>query len=246
MTLAQIYKLINLVSLKENNGNLFKIYDMNNAIIGIDSEFLLDNIKEYEKYQDNPKVKQSVLAGKSINELITPSDIIMTLGAGTLPSNYGYFKSATGIYNGSLREVELVTEEEKSHRLTNRFSKLVERYPICTIRGTSINVWPKTITPLSILYYRKPTTPYLDYYINSNDRETVLAVGTSHLLTTNEEGSEGQTAGTTVNSLTVELSYHEDLHMKYVYKILSMLGVRINYPQLVQYSEAMQQKSKEE
>lgn len=318
MTLEQIYKLINLVSLKENNGNLFKIYDMNNAIVAIDSMFLRDKIREYEKYQDMPNVKQSILAGKSINEMIVSGDITISTGSGSLPSDYVYFKSATGSYGGSLREVELVTEEEKAYRLTKRFSKPVERYPICTLRGTTIYVWPKSITPVSLTYYKSPSTPYLDYYINSNDRETVLDVNETVELAANETGSEGQdpitaltinavdsdyiqvsgdyvsdfinastfdVSGSTGNdntytidsvsliagntriyvtgvvpsavadgdvinvvltSQTVELEYNEDLHLEYAWKIISMLGIRINFQELVQYSEVMQQKSKSE
>ena len=318
MTLNEIYKLINLVSLKENNGNLFKIYDMNNAIAGIDSMFISEKIREYEKYQDNPNVKESVLAGKSLKELITSDSVAIASGYGPLPADYGYFKSAEGEYNSSLKEVELVTEEERIERLSKRFRKPVERYPVCTLRGSNLYVWPKGINPVTLLYYKFPTTPYLDYYINSDDLEVALAASDNTLqLAASETGSQGQTQVTTLaingvasdyiqvsgdhtddlvnaysfavigstgndgtytvdtvtlvsgntriavnetvpdgtadglvgtvllSSQTVELVYNKDLHMEYAYRILSMLGIRINFPQLVQYAEGMQSKHEE-
>jgi hypothetical protein len=321
MTLNEIYEFINIVSLKENNGNLFEIHDMNNAIKALDSSFERDKIREYEKYQDSPSPKQSVLEGRSLSELLTSANVTITTGTGNLPADYGYFKTAEGSYLNSLREIELVTEEERIDRLAKKARKLPERYPICTIRGTVLNVWPKSITPVSLIYYKLPTTPYLDYYVNANDRTIALDASGTHDLVSNESGSLGQTeqtiaitavntstetlgvsgdyvkqftnlssfdiSGSTgndgtytvssvsydsdtdvtsivvneditdatvdgnienfiVDSQTVELVYDEDLHFEYAWKILSILGVRIGYNELVSYSEGMQQKAKEE
>jgi hypothetical protein len=63
----------------------------------------------------------------------------------------------------------------------------------------------------------------------------------SHTLAGTEEGSAGQTATTTVNSLTIEMDWRDEDKLIIADIVLKKIGVNLKKPELVQYSELQKQ-----
>ena len=96
------------------------------------------------------------------------------------------------------------------------------------ISGSVTNDGTYTVSSVS---YGPTTSGYTIVYVNED-------VATSD--------STGNASNFLLSSQTVELDFGEDLHLRYAWMILSILGIRVSFQELVQYSEGMQQKDKQE
>ncbi|MFA5409587.1 MAG: hypothetical protein WC343_12525 [Bacilli bacterium] len=222
-----------------------EIDDFNVFIKGKYPEFIKEIIEDYENYQNVPTVKQPLLAIKYIRELILNANVTITSGSGPLPSDYLYWKSATGTYNNQLTEISLVKEEEKDYRLVQAIGQRPERYPVAVLRGDNVYIWPKNITPVSLTYYKEPVVPFLDYYIDADDNNVYLAQGATGISVPSGGTTSGGVAGpTVVSSNTIEMDIPIDLYFEFMNHILSALGIRIGADNISQYAELQQQKEK--
>jgi hypothetical protein len=95
----------------------------------------------------------------------------------------------------------------------------------------------------SILYYMKyPTTPVYDYYIDVNGNYQYLAEGATHVWTTGEKDSQGNTKTTgdpNYSSLTIECEWKDQDKLAITSKILRYMGIHLDEGEVLQYAQEM-------
>lgn len=159
----------------------------------------------------------------SLQKTATPS---LSSGTFTVPTDFLASVSMTGTYNANSKRIELVSAEEYHRRSSNHLSKPIAYYPVAYLVGTTMNYVPTSMTAITLNYFSNPTIPIYDYYINANYVVVPLAASATRVLTTGEYGSAGQTSGTTVTSLTTELSLPEETHQKFFDYLISKIVIR--------------------
>ena len=140
-----------------------------------------------------------------------------------------------------LTDVDIVTDEEWVFRRRDTLTTPSSSYPIAKIAGSSIYVLPQSMERIVLHYLRQPTDPFFDYYYDDDLNLQYLAVGGSRLLTTGEAGRQGEVAGTTVTSSTVELEWEDTEKIKILHRLLTKLSVGMDEQLVAQYATAKEQ-----
>jgi len=164
-----------------------------------------------------------------------------TAGLANIPADYLRYDSIR--VASAYEDVEILFSGEASRRLENFIDVPTALFPIGEFIGTKFYIYPATISSADIIYYRKPVDAVMDFYINNIGELVYLAAGGSHLLTTGEIGSHGQTSGT-VNSLTVELEFGDDLKMEIAYLIAKSLGLNLQRGDMFAAADKLQKEGK--
>ena len=111
----------------------------------------------------------------------TDSSISLTLGEGDLPADYLHKLKATA----GGRNIDFVTELEDGERESSPVRMASTRYPTATINNTKINVKPTSISTISLVYYKRPTTPV--YAVTETNGILVYDAGSSTDFDWNDE-----------------------------------------------------------
>lgn len=227
MTTSEILKYINTVLNKDTSGNSLSPDEYNILLEAQIFSFVKEQVLMYRQYvQTGAPLDDVVFTAMLIDALQTNTSVTLSSGTFTLPATMLFLDSLYGTYNSHTKRVEIVEVAEYRKRLHNMMSKPIAYYPVAYIVGTTCTVVPNNMTNVYINYINKPTIPVFDYYTDANDNIVYLAASATHLLTSNEVGSAGQTAGTTVTSLTTELNIPEEMHLKFADYLLSKVSIR--------------------
>jgi len=238
MTLQELKLYIETVLNKHSSGNSLTPNEYNNLLEANIFSFVKSQILAYRQYVNSgTPVDDTIFTALLIDALQKTSSPSLAGGAFTVASDFLMLDSMWGTYNGNLKEIELVSPQEYGRRIHNTLSKPVAYFPVAYLVGTSCRVYPTNMSSLTVNYISKPVIPKFDYYSDANYNIVYLAASGSRLLTAGEYGSAGQTSGTTVNSLTVELDLPEDTHLKFADYLLSKVGMRDRDVNLYQASE---------
>jgi hypothetical protein len=135
--------------------------------------------------------------------------------------------------------IEIIGDDEYAERKNAVILKPTLKNPVGVFYAGLIQIYPN-VPYVDFNYLRLPVQAKYDYYTNSDDVQIYLAPGTTHTLTAGEYGSAGQTSGTTVTSLSVELDFNETDHIKMVNELLEHLGLHQFRGDMVQYAKAIQ------
>jgi hypothetical protein len=248
MNLNEIYEYLNALIGTEDLGGDFSLKEFNHLIKSENISFFKDKVEELYTNQRGQALNPDIIySTKMLRKFIKEDTVTPTAGTITLSSltSYAYFISAhtTTAYNGMIRNIPLVTHETFHDLLTNLLAKPLKKNPVCVIDDESLRIKPSNITSVVINYFRFPTTPLYDYYVDANDNVVYLAVGGSHTLTAGETGSSGGTSGT-VTSSTVELEYPIDLHAEFLNRLIGRLGLP-KRDQLLLQSSTMEKQQEE-
>lgn len=166
------------------------------------------------------------------------SPISFSSGIASLPAEYFHYETAR--VSGAYEPVEMLNSAELSRRLNNAIDTPDELFPAAEIIGNSIYIYPTTITAATLIFYRYPVTPVTDFYIDANGEIIIMAEGATHILASGETGSAGQTAGTTVTSLTVEHEWGRDCAIEMAWIILKNMGVNTSRADVFQVADKIQ------
>ena len=244
MDLNEIYETANYISNKEKSGNAFTPNQFNSIINILTPDFFKKKAEEsgyFNKSKLSVEIKE-LYSSKFLREFII-NETVSTSGAFTYA--YAFWVGAHDSDNNVL--VELVTEDEFHDRISDSVMAPAAD-AICAVeRATQVEVYPATINNINISYLRYPTTPFLDYYIDTNNRIQFLAAGATHTWATGEIDSAGTThtlGDADWTALTVELEFIQDMHLDFLNEVLSRVGVRLTKPLLVQASEQWKQEQK--
>jgi hypothetical protein len=240
MTLNQVLKYVNYICVKENSGSTLKPDQLNFIFPASDINMFNRKVQEAQllAIQSRMPFNKTLYEHMALREFHVTENITFTSGIfdiTTLIGSYAYWLSMITLYNGSYREIEILTDKDLTDRRTNLITKQLEDYPGAMILGNTIKVYPTNITTAEFVFMKNPVTPVFDYYYDANLNLVYLAAGATHLLTTGETGSAGQTAGTTVTSLTVELDWNELWHVDFCNEVLQKIGINLKDEQIRAY-----------
>lgn len=242
MTLHELRTYLNNILDITEKGNQLSPSDLNNLLNAHYLSYFRIKVKEYTSRKNNNSGNKSELFYDMLNSLLASSNITITAGSGTLPGTFGAWDNAYGTYGSVVKPIELVISEEKTLRVHDILTPSPEIYPICELIGNAITVYPNNITPLTVVYYTKPSQPIYDYYLNASGREVYMTEGqTSVSVPSGGRTSAGVAGPVTVNSLTIELDMPSDLHDDFANYLLSVMGIRIGDLNISQYAEVKKQ-----
>jgi len=240
MTLEQIFKYVNYISVKENTGSTLQPQQRNTILEASNISMFNRKVAEAQAYAFANKIgfseaTQSILA---LREFHVKENITFTAGVfdiTTLTNSYAYWGSMVALFNGAYRQIELLTDHDLTVRRSNLISKQLSDYPAATLFGNSLTVYPSNVATAEFFFLKNPIKPVYDYYLNTYQVEVYLVPAATHVLTSGETGSSGETAGTTVTSTTVELEWGTLWHEEFCLEILKRVGINIKDEQLRQY-----------
>jgi hypothetical protein len=235
MTVAEGKNYIETILNKHSSGNTLSPKEYNYLLEAHIFSFVQNALVQHRRFVDQGTPMDDTIFTlsllDSLQKTVVPS---LSSGSFTVPADFLACVSMTGTYNANSKRIELVSAEEYHRRSSNHLSKPIAYYPVAYLVGTTMYYAPTNMTAITLNYFGKPTIPIFDYYVDSNYNIVSLAASATHLLTTGEYGSAGQTSGTTVTSTTVELDIPEDSHQKFFDYLLSKIAMRDRDPNLYQ------------
>jgi len=258
MLISELFELVNYISNKHQSGEALRINRFNQLVDVLNKDFFKRKVEELEVYRrrGNPPPQQAYYNSKLLREFVrievvavgADKEIDLTVGA-DLDYDFAYLIGMIGVVGGRQRNIELVTDEEYGDRWEDSIVN-DDTIPYATIADNRVHIsWHANINPVEFTYYRFPVTPVCDYYLDVNGVMQFLTAAQVHVWATGEIQSNGvvRTIGDpNYTSLTVELEYNEDLHMEFLWNVLSVCGIKIEQPQIAQYSEMMKAEEKQQ
>lgn len=149
--------------------------------------------------------KDAVSHDKDLSVFKTNTTLAPVTGIASLPADYIYCLGAVDT-TSDRREIEIVSEQERSKRMSDKLAKKIEYYPIATIYyDTTVNkisILPTNITAVDFFYLRKPTDPVYATTVSGTTGLDEYASGSS-----------------------TQLEWHESIHPEFIRGILNRLGV---------------------
>lgn len=106
--------------------------------------------KDIHGAENNQQIIDSLLPFKS-----APTAVALTLGIGDMPDDYMHLLTCTA----SGRMVDIITQLEDVERETSPVRSASTRYPTAIIEDDQIRVKPTSISSVTIVYIKRPTTP---------------------------------------------------------------------------------------
>ena len=233
----------------DKRGNTKEIDEFNRCIRLVNQEVFDDFLGDFEKDIDN---------SQDLGELkVHNTEITLALSGGmmvgTLPTNYYRLIGKPRDDSDTAKRIELVTTLVDAERQDDYLTQATATHPTCVIGGVTalsemqIRVRPQTIATIYIDYIKKPTVPFLDYYINDSTlTPTFLTVDTTPAVTagnTYRDGTAGG-VGVTVTSLTENLDWDDGVIQLLLAKLLQKTGLTLADDKLLQGGMAEELKTK--
>jgi hypothetical protein len=242
MKLSDIYTNIHTILSKDGNEGLITLDRWNTLLLSTLYEFIRNEAKINNVILENGN--ESMLSLRVLKNLSTwqenisissPSSpntggsklsLIYTGSSGLLQYDLLYWgvmwtrAVLVGGYsseNAVKRKIELISYDEFIRRYSNIMNIDIDENPVAYIINQTIDmaaIYPTSIKTIDFLYIRKPNTPFLDYYFDSNYKTVFMDEDTSHTLTTGEEYRDGTTTGAKT-SQTQELEIPEDMYPEF-------------------------------
>ncbi len=240
MKLNQILEYVNYICVKENSGSTLKPEQFNTILLASNINLFNKQVEVAQVLSLQGKVpfSQALFSLAMLREFHTKEVITFTSGVFDLTSlslsTFAYWGSLITLYNGSYKEIEILTDKDLADRRTNMIGRNLKIYPAAQITGNNLTVYPNDIAVAEFVFMKNPLTPIYDYYIDANLNLIYLPEGSSHLLTTGETGSAGQVVGIMV-SLSKELEWNSLYHVEFCNEILQKVGINLKDEQLRAY-----------
>ena len=228
---ASIFNLTRFIVNKNGLSGYININDFNLLLRMASSVLLREKLgitNDYNLFTPVSKNQKglSIISDDQIIQFKVKTNLSFTGGVASLPANY--FTYDTVRVSGAYEPVEMLNSGELSKRIGNPIDAPDALFPAAEIIGSSMYIYPSTISSATLIYYRQTNTPSLSYYISADGDIVPMAAGVTHTLTTGEEGQNGEAAGITVNSSTVEHEWSSDCAIEMAYIILKNMGVNLN------------------
>lgn len=226
---GSIYEAINIAIRKDSSGGSFSPDDMTRMLRLCQNEKANSDYKQYEAHQ---------IITDSLRSLEKSSTISLTANIGVIPNDYWHIKSI--IVNSYYADI--VVEQEWRERFYSHAMPAKTWSPMARVVGSSFQVYPEATSAL-FEYFKIPTEPYFDYYLNADDNIVYLQQGTAYTLLSGEtyidkdDGTE-RTSGYTISSVenkSVELFFPELDRIDVLYRILQKLGLSLDKELQLQY-----------
>ncbi len=238
-----IYDTILDLIRKDQQGNAFNITEYNNII-------KLVNYELYNAY--SAAIGEDIRSMEALKDFMKLGDsITLTTGVGDLPSTYERILGKPYWVTGSSTiEIDLITSLEKADRLRDDLTKPTTADPVAIIGGvdgsgsSQISVYPTTgITTIYIDFLAIPTTPLLDYYVDSVGQYVYMIEDADNVtIPTGAIYSDGTAGPTTKNSATVNFEWHPDQTPVIINMVLQKAGIILSKQVAIEYGLARETK----
>ena len=244
MNLSDIYETCNYISNKHKSGNAFTPNQFNTLIELMNRPFFKKKVEEsgYFENRQSMSYNDALRGSKNLHKFIVNETIA---ASGSATYTYAYPLGASDSDTDQL--IEFISEAEYQDRISDSVLVPSASAPVALERGDDIDFKPSSVVNVNLSYYRFPSTPFLDYYIDSSSVKQWLSAGATHTWVTSEIDSSGttHTAGDADwSSLTVELEYGKGMQEDFFNEILSRVGIRLKEPVITQYAEQMKAEQK--
>jgi len=186
---------------------------------------------------------------------------LSSVGVASLPSDYVFYAGVSQFYEsrqtpGTItpvpRPIDIVNEDEFTRRQGSIFTRAYEE-PFCKIQATTISIIPYNIGPVQLEYYHTPATPYMDWcQATTNPNKIIyMPVGsrvylddalTPCLYDSNDVllySGVTKTGTYPITSQTVELEWESRIHEKFVYFLLTKIGLNLAEIDVAKYAIQM-------
>jgi hypothetical protein len=239
-TNIDVYNLVKFLVQKEAVSGYININDFN-LLLKQSSTLLLKNklgiSNDYGLLAPVSKKQKGVstISDDEIKQFKAKTSLSFSSGIASLPANY--FKYDDLRVSTALEPVEVLSSGELSKRLSDAIDAPDTDFPAAEIIGSSVYIYPTTITAASLIYYRYTNAPSLSYYVDADGEVVPLAAGVTYMLQSGEIGSGGETAGNNIVSTTLEHEWGTECAVELGYVIAKNLGVNINRADVFQASD---------
>jgi hypothetical protein len=260
MTLDKILAYCNYIASKEIEGRSMTIEQFNTVIDVVNIElFNFEWTKlEMAATQSNQPLARLFYSSSILRpfKMLSQFSLIGTFGRYTLPADYAHYIIVAADYNGSIREVDILTDKEMIARRGSVMHKNLSLYPAGVIYDTFLQMYPKDIQDIEFTYLRNPVIPFYDHCIetltandwympvgsyiqwngpqNRYDLYTVggalIIAGVTHA---HYNGLSGQP---NYISLSVEFEWEERVHIILEQLILEKMGINLQSEQIQRYN----------
>jgi hypothetical protein len=222
MNNGQIYDFVNIILRKEKEGSVVSPERFTLLLIESMWEKLNYEFSGFEKSQ----IITDTLRGLKVTE-----DINLN-GSGlfdltSLAEEYFHPTSLYYTYNGSVREIRVVTDAEWAYYTSNSLLAPSDEFPIVKISGDNLEFSPIISVTVTLTYLKNPTEPFFDYYFDADDKIVYLTEGQNYTLQTGEEYRDGTLPPNVVSSISVELPFPQSERIDIAYKILQKFGISL-------------------
>jgi hypothetical protein len=220
MDLNQIYRLVNYISNHHQTGDTFNPEEYNLALKAVNLEMTDEVLKNYEETQkvtdalEFAKVSLEAQQVDSNGRVAKPADYVRI---SSIIHHFVDYDSENKPVSKTV-EVDLVTNSVGSARRSNSITYPTRRDPICELIKGQFQFYPKDIKFVEMHYIRYPKTPVYGGTVDLNTDEFVYD-----------------------SALSTQLEWPEIDHLRFVHKILSYVGINLQFNQLQQYAEGMKQ-----
>ncbi len=247
MLVYDIYRFIGFVLREEEYGGVYDPDDFNRALEVTNNQFFLDKSEECLKKQEEA-TSDAILSSKYFRELSVNTGLAPTAGVYNIASfsqgAFARWMSATCTTDNMTREIELVSEQEKQRRMSNLLAPDGNDYPFAVLKGSSIYVYPTTITSISFTYLKHPDTPFMDYYTTSSYVLVGMTAGATVNIPSGGTYRDGTAGPVSKVSITVELVYEKDVHIEFLALLLKWYGLSLDKQAVSQYMDKQQLQDK--
>ena len=257
MTLQEILNFVNYVANKEQQGLSLSPEQYNSLLIGFNVQLFqseIDAVEVAAKQAGTPVYRlfsgvSSLRPFRKFANLTTDVS-----GVAPLPTDYVHYMSLTSLFNGTYRDIDVITEEDMANRRTSLMETPLSIKPACTMYGTSAKFYPSTVghAPnglVELSYIKKPSSPYYDYCVQKDTGVVVYMPVGSVLRYLGSAVWRLEEAGGTIIasnvyyylanpnqvSKTVELEWDERFHPVFIRLLLDAMGLNLDQEKLRTY-----------
>lgn len=215
----ELYKYINFIASEDAYGNTFSPAEFDNLLKVKSLDYYQSLLKQYEIDR---------IETHSIKRFKAKTTKVVFGGVFDLPGDYQYMSSILSKYYIGLgsffkyRRVDMVTDEEWDMRRASSVKMPTTKDPIARILNTTVEILPDNIDHVELNYLRKPAIPVFILTLDANDNPTVYT-----------------------SASIVELDFEDYDKIAIAHQILSLRGVNLKEPTLVEFANFMEQKDKQ-
>lgn len=260
MKLDKILVFINFIANKRQRGSQIVPEQFNALLDAYNSELFNE---EWETVQLKAKAAGATVYDIVMNasplhlfkkEYVFPST--SASGEVAFPSDLEFmFPSVKAKYNGSIRGIDEVSNEEMTALLGGMVGSVLEINPKLVRMANGIKVYPYNVGRdpdfITMTYLRRPATPYYDYCAdNTKGISVYMPVGSQIrysdadvpclylddvLLADNVSHISYTPGGVPYDSVSVEIEWPERVQSKIIGRIMLAMGITMGSKELVDY-----------
>lgn len=263
MTIVELFQFCQNIVNKDVHGMPFGIDQFNNILSFVNLSLYQDSYATSKTVaeQGGEKLSQVLFKNNDLrnfvkNGLITISTTTiggLTIGRSPYPADMEY----PMMLWASGKDVEIVSAYQLGRIRSSVINRDFSEHPVAIETDGYFEIYPNDLTGLLLTYLKRPTTPYLDYCLDTNDVPVYMGVGSyivynlslGYYNLYNADSTLAKANVThdyftgsapsplvTYTSLTSELEWADTKHTHLANMILERMGVNLRAPEVAQWA----------